>query len=96
MTEDDEYGPNDRYQMYSREGNDALAVQVDIISDGMREGRVSRRDLPELLGLTCKVVAMDHPEVHDTEPEWAIVDEINKVCDELMWKRIDRDDLFYH
>lgn len=80
----------DRYEMYTDDGNQAVANAVDALAEKMRNGTVTRPQLDKQIRLLLNHVEKSHPEVHDTEPEWAICDEINKVCDELMWKHTDR------
>jgi hypothetical protein len=85
ITERGEYA---QFQMYTREGNDAVAEMLNGIF--AREG---------LLPLAYKTLLIEgvervrkvHPEIHDTEPEWAIVDAVNAFFATQGFAPIDRD-----
>ena len=89
--EDDERGPNARFQMYSREGNDEVADMLRAVL-ASAEGQPPKH-IKEILRTAVAEVAAVHPEVHDTEPEWAIVDEMNAWLEPNGYAKIDRDDL---
>lgn len=90
-----ERGEHYRFQMYSRAGNDALASAIASVIEQIQAGYLTRRQLPTVLRRVRDNVASDgYEEVHDTEPEEAIVDEINHECERQGWQPITRDDLF--
>lgn len=86
-------GENARFQMFSKEGNDAVAAMCDEIVRMGACGQVTRIGLGrEIKHQMRAVAAAGYDEVYDTEPEWAIVDEINeRLCGALMWLPITRD-----
>lgn len=83
-----------RYQMYSPEANGAVSTAVKELTDAGLAGQYTRKELPARAKAMQRQLAATYGEVHDTEPEWAIVDTVNEMCDELGWVRITRDDLF--
>lgn len=84
--ESDDRGPNDRYSMYTREGNDVVAGYVNELVADIRTGRVTRKQLPEFFdGLRKQVADAGHGEVYDTEPRGAILDVLDKECDAQGW-----------
>lgn len=82
------------FEMYTDQADQAVATEVEALLTRVRAGQVRRTELPaevhRLIGRIDKV----HPEVHDTEPEWAIVDAVNVECDAQGWKRMHRDDIW--
>jgi hypothetical protein len=90
----DERGEHAGFQMYTREGNNAVAEMVIAVIARAEQTRARRDEIRDLLREGVAEVAKVHPEVHDTEPEWAIVDAINLWLDGAGFVRIDRDDLF--
>ena len=87
----DDRGPNARFQMYSRTGNDAVAdMMVAVMTNA--EGQPPKH-VKKVLAEGVAEVAAVHPEVHDTEPEWAIVDEMNAWLEPNGYAKISRDDL---
>jgi hypothetical protein len=89
----EERGQYAGFQMYTTEGNDAVAKMVQFVVSQSEENRLRRPEMIEVLKEGVRLVAKTHPEIHDTEPEWAIVDAINTYCDEAEFRHIDRDHL---
>ncbi len=86
-------GENAGFQMYTREGNDAVAEMLrGVMKDG-REKLMMRGAIIERLQQGVKQVRRVHPEIYDTEPEWAIVDAMNVWLAEMGFLAISRDDL---
>jgi len=72
--EEDDRGPNARFQMYTREGNDAVAAMVQhALAEAERDG-AHRSSIIDALRTGVREVAKVHPEVHDTEPRGEILD----------------------
>lgn len=92
MTEqlEDDRGPNDRYEMFTRAGNDALAAGVSALIGRMQRGEVTRPQLPAAVVALCDELEHTHSEVWDTEPQWAISDEVTAACNELGWAPLSR------
>jgi hypothetical protein len=88
-----ERGENAGFQMYSREGNDAVAAMVLDVAAKVEAAPMRRNQAVSLVQEGVLRVTKTHPEVHDTEPEWAIVDAINALFDTQGWVHIDRDDI---
>ena len=88
-----ERGEHYGFQMYTREGNNAVARMIHFLVGQSHERRLRRDELIEALKEGVADVAESHPEVHDTEPEWAIVGAVNHYCDLVGFVRISRDDL---
>lgn len=89
----DNRGEHSRFQMFSKEGNDALKAACDELIANATCGKISRTDLPREIEHACNEVEKVHPEVWDTEPQWAIADEINEhLCTPQMWKPISREE----
>lgn len=84
---------NRRFAMYSPEANAAVKAMCDRVVQAVEDG-LSRKDLEDVIRAEMRVVFATYPEVYDTEPEWAITDEINeRVCKPQMWVLVDRWDL---
>lgn len=88
-----ERGPHAGFQMFTREGNDAVALMLTQVFGTITESRLLPSQAKELLYQGVKSLAQVHPEVHDTEPECAIVDAANAFFDSVGFKPISRDDL---
>jgi hypothetical protein len=81
------------FQMYTTEGNNAVgSVLTDILRDVERTGALPRV-MKDAVKQAVRNISKTHPEVHDTEPEWAIVDAVNAFCDTVGFRHIDRDDI---
>lgn len=89
----DDRGPHEQYQMYSREGNDAVAAMVAQVQAEALAHRMMRGGIVEALAKGMVEVRKAHPEIHDTEPEWEIVDVMNAFLAEHGFLPIGRDDL---
>lgn len=73
-------------------GDRAVTEEITKLVRRMEADEFPPRQLPaELTALQKRVTDAGYGEVHDTEPEWAIVDFINTVCDGLGWAHITRD-----
>ena len=85
-------GENAGFQMYTREGNDAVAEMLYYVFEACEQAAVGSHGMVNLLKRKVRELARTHGEVHDTEPEWAIVDAVNAYCDTRRWAHISRDD----
>jgi hypothetical protein len=85
-------GENSRFQMFSKEGNDALKSMCDTIILDAECGKISRKGLAHEILHHCDMVQdAGFPEVWDTEPQWAISDELTeRLCKPQMWLPIIR------
>jgi hypothetical protein len=83
------------FQMYSREANNAVGLWLQALLTHVQETGMLPKGMKTLLREGIAALAVKYPEVHDTEPEWAIVDAVNAFCDSVGFARIDRDDLFW-
>ena len=81
------------YEMYTDEGNQAVADAVDELIESGLAGEFPATQLTlKVQKLQDDIVAAGHAEVHDTEPEWNIVDQINvRLCEPMCWKLVTRD-----
>lgn len=88
-------GPNARYSMFTIDGNNCVANEVDKVILACLLGKVTRIDLPTAIRRALgRISSLGYPEIFDTEPEWAIVDEFNeRICTPLLWSPISRDDI---
>jgi RNA binding exosome subunit len=91
----EERGPNAGFQMYTTEGNDAVAAMVSFAISQSETNRLHRDETIEVLKEGIKIVRKNHPEIHDTEPEGAVADAVNAFFATQGWVRVDRDDLFW-
>lgn len=90
MSADDDRGPNGRYQMFSREGNDACEALVVRVVEMIEAGKVNRSSLITVIHLEMREVEKTHDEVWDTEPRGQILWEVSKRgCEPQMWLPID-------
>lgn len=89
----DDRGPNGRFQMFSRAGNDACASMIDSLVRDVAAGGITRLTLPrEIRNRMKQIAAAGFDEVYDTEPEWAISDDVTKrICEPQMWQPVERD-----
>lgn len=83
----------DNYEMYTEEGNRVLGVAVDTLVLRAHAGQVLATGLmAEIVEMLKSVEASGHGECYDTEPELAVVDQINeRVCMPMGWLPITRD-----
>ena len=88
-----ERGEHAGFQMYSREGNDAVATMLLVVLPLAERLGAHRPAVIDALRNGIREVTKTHPEVWDTEPEWAIVDAVNAFFDTQGWVHISRDDL---
>jgi len=86
-------GEHAGFQMYSRAGNDAVATMVYTTLARQINERLTRAETISDLQDRVRTLAHAFPEVHDTEPEWAIVDAVNAYFDTQGWVHVGRDDL---
>lgn len=67
------------YEMFTAAGNKACVNLVKKVSKKIEgKNRLTQEDVITLIKEEIKKVAEKYPEVHDTEPEWHITDEVNK------------------
>lgn len=89
-----EYG--DRIEGGMREvlatpGDDFVTAQMGEFARRVRAGEIRALDLyDEIRAVQARCVEAGFGEVHDTEPEWAIADFVNALCDEQGWAHVDR------
>ena len=88
-----ERGEHAGFQMFSRQGNDACALIVTDIAAGLEQAPQRREDIIARLQHGVRNVRKVHPEIFDTEPEWALVDAMNALLDIHGITHIGRDDL---
>lgn len=88
---EDDRGPNERYQMFSRFGNDACEEMVaEVVAAGLA-GSFDRRQLQARKEQGQNGVARRYPEVNDTEPDGQICHELNeRLCKPMMWQEYGR------
>lgn len=84
-----EYGPN--HEVIATPGDDCVTRQMEALALTIRRGQIQRKNLyTHIRDLQKRTVEAGFGEVHDTEPEWAIADFVNILCDEQGWKHVDR------
>jgi hypothetical protein len=88
-----EHGENYGFQMYTRQGNDAVAVAVRTTVEATAYAHLTRDEMLTLLRDLLNGVAKVHREVRDTEPEVAIVEAVNDGLHQVGLVGIIRDDL---
>ena len=88
-----ERGENGVFEMFTKEGNDAVAQLLQNLVQRAEEQRWMRDEIVTWLKNGLAILAMTHGEVHDTEPEWAIVDVLNPWLEERGFRGITRNDL---
>ena len=80
-----------RWSMYGSDGNDFLTREMDDLASRVRANEVRATDLyDEIRSIQRRATTAGFGEVHDTEPEWAIVDFVYALCDEQGWAPIGR------
>lgn len=96
LNEDDDRGPNARFQMYSRAGNDAVAKMIGDafgINQDVPAGAF-RAAIQNTIRVGIGTVGRVHPEITDTEPRYEVVSEVNRRLDAAGFKGFTEDDLF--
>lgn len=81
-----------RYSMFTDKANKAVAKAVDkLIARGLK-GEFPRTALHDEIRTMMKaLVKAGHGEVHDTEPEWDICDQVNtRLCGPMGWVETSR------
>jgi hypothetical protein len=81
------------FEMFTKQGNDACVALIEALVTRVETDSVKRDEAVNWLKNGITILAMSHPEVHDTEPEWAIVDAVNAFFDTQGWVHIERGDL---
>ena len=83
------------FEMFTEKGNEACTQAFKNIYDVIFGDKfVSESELKKLIKEQIAQVALVHPEVHDTEPEWHFVDRINMALNTRGYKyQINRGDL---
>jgi hypothetical protein len=89
----DERGTYAGFQMYSTEGNDAVGEMLTRVFAEAEHSKARRLDVINAVLRGVQDVARTHPEVHDTEPEHAIVDAVNAYFDREGWVHVWREDV---
>lgn len=82
-----------KFQMYSDEANDAVAAMVQAIFDKADRTNATRLDVINATIKAVRDMAEVHPEVRDSEPEWAITDAVNDYFDVKGWVHVARMDV---
>lgn len=90
----DDRGENSRFQMFSKEGNDAVKTMCDEIVRQGEAGQVTRIGLAREIECQMDLVEKaGYDEIYDTEPQWAISDEISeRLCKQMKWLPISREE----
>jgi hypothetical protein len=88
-----ERGEHAGFQMFTREGNDAVAALLHHVLRDADLLAARRGVAVAAIHQGVRNLAHRYPEIHDTEPEWAIVDAANLFFDEQGWTPMSRDDL---
>lgn len=73
-----ERGPDAGFQMYSRQGNDAVAMVVRTVIEGAQHAPLTRGEALYLLHESLDRLSHVHPEWQDTEPRGVITDEVSR------------------
>ncbi len=81
------------FQMFTREGNDAVAALLHHVLRDADRLAVRRSVAVAAIVQGLRTLSARFPEVYDTEPEWAIVDACQPFFTEQGWVPIGRDDL---
>jgi hypothetical protein len=81
------------FQMFTREGNDAVAALLHHVLRDADRLAVRRSVAVAAIVQGLRTLSARFPEVYDTEPEWAIVDACQPFFAEQGWVQIGRDDL---
>jgi len=86
-----ERGPNGVRPQIGHPGDDFLTEQMEDLAARIRYDEVRATALyDEIRAVQQRCVEAGFGEVHDTEPEWAICDFVNALCDEQGWAHVDR------
>ena len=83
---------NDFY-MFTPEANAAVRAEMDTLAARVDAAVLTPREMKAAIQVHVKAIATSHPEVHDTEPEWAILDALNPLLERRGYAKITRDDL---
>jgi hypothetical protein len=79
------------WQMFTDSANHFLTIEMNALALRVRKHEIRATDLyDEIRAIQRRCVKYDFGEVHDTEPEWAICDFVNLLCDEKRWAHVDR------
>jgi len=87
-------GEHAGFQMFTRAGNDACAALVLGVAKVADNTLLMRGAIIERIQHGVADVAREHPEIHDTEPEWAITDALNAFLSERGFAQVNREELF--
>jgi len=91
----EERGEHAGFQMFTREGNDAVAEMLTgIFNAADARPHVGRDGIIDTVRTGISGVRRYHPEVHDTEPEHAITDALNAFLSERGFAQVNREELF--
>jgi len=85
------FGVYDGMTLIATPGDDFLTGQMDDLARRMRGHEFYATDLyHEIRAVQARCREAGYAEVGDTEPEWAIADFVNAVCDEIGWAHVNR------
>jgi len=90
----EERGEFAQFQMFSRDGNDAVGHMLLTIFEDAEQHDRSRDFVTGAVRQGVKMLAAYFPEVHDTEPEHAITDALNAFLSEHGFAVVNREVLF--
>jgi hypothetical protein len=79
------------WKVVATPGDDFLTIEMNALALRVRKHEIRATDLyDEIRAIQRRCVKYGFGEVHDTEPEWAICDFVNALCDEQGWAHVDR------
>lgn len=88
-----ERGPNAGFQMYTRQGNDAVAMVVRTTIEAGAYCSLTRDQILHLLRDLLHRVGFVHPEWRDTEPRGEIRDQISRGLHTLGFMGLDESEV---
>ena len=82
----------DDFEMFNPEGNLAVRQACLTLDRRVRSGDIETFDmLVAAIGKRMESIGISHPEVGDTEPEWAVSDALTPASESRGWKKLARD-----
>jgi hypothetical protein len=82
--------PRTDFDMYTPEGNQAVATMITGIIEEIRTGQLRRTELADRIQRGTAEMAKQYPEIYDTEPQGDIADTISGECEQQLWQPISR------
>lgn len=82
------------FSMYTDAADAAVFAAMSVLAATIDSAGLPPEKLLEAIKDAVAAVAAQHPEVHDTEPEWDIVDALNPLLKRRGYAQISRDALF--